>query len=107
MIPLIISNRINNPIMAEKILVNKCADMVSMARPFLADAEFVKKVKEGRVDEINTYICCNQAYLDQILVGNNIASHAINPRACHEMDIVFSSTLQPKKLAVVMLGYPD
>jgi len=82
-VPLITTNRINDPQVADEILARGDADMVSMARPFLADAEFVSKAQTGRADEINTCIGCNQACLDQIFVGN-VTSCLVNPRACHE-----------------------
>ena len=82
-IPLIATNRINDPAVAEAVLARGDADMVSMARPFLADAEFVNKAAAGRADEINTCIACNQACLDQIF-SRQIASCLVNPRACHE-----------------------
>ncbi len=102
-IPLIASNRINNPAAAERVLADRCADMVSMARPFLADAEFVKKAAEGRSDEINICISCNQACLDMIFVGN-IASCVVNPRACRETEFQPAPSLQRKTLAVVGAG---
>jgi len=82
-IPLITTNRINMPGVAEKILEDGHADMVSMARPFLADPELVKKAQEGREDEINTCIGCNQACLDHVF-KNKLTSCLVNPRACHE-----------------------
>ena len=82
-IPLITTNRINDPATAEAVLARGDADMVSMARPFLADAEFVHKAAQDRADEINTCIGCNQACLDQIF-AREIASCLVNPRACHE-----------------------
>lgn len=87
-IPLICTNRINSPEVAEQILSDGCADLVSMARPFLADSEFMTKAAENRADEINTCIACNQACLDQIFVGKQ-ASCLVNPRACHELDFPF------------------
>ena len=86
-LPLIATNRINDPAVAEAVLARGDGDMVSMARPFLADAEFVNKAAEGRADEINTCIACNQACLDQIFT-RQIASCLVNPRACHETLIV-------------------
>ncbi|MDZ4752226.1 MAG: FAD-dependent oxidoreductase [Flavobacteriales bacterium] len=82
-IPLITTNRINTPELAEKILQEGCADMISMARPFLADPEFVNKALSNRSNEINTCIACNQACLDQIF-KQKTASCLVNPRACHE-----------------------
>uniref|UniRef100_UPI0036D96660 oxidoreductase n=1 Tax=Photorhabdus sp. RM322S TaxID=3342825 RepID=UPI0036D96660 len=102
-IPLITTNRINDPEIAEQALAQGCADMVSMARPFLADAEFVLKAQQGRADEINTCIGCNQACLDQIFVGE-IASCLVNPRACHETEMAAEPITLPKKLAVVGAG---
>ncbi|NOZ66621.1 MAG: NADPH-dependent 2,4-dienoyl-CoA reductase [Alphaproteobacteria bacterium] len=102
-IPVITSNRINMPDVAEKVLKRGDADMVSMARPFLADPDFVKKAAEGRADEINTCIACNQACLDHIFVGK-ISSCLVNPAACHETEIIITPTDQPKKLAVIGAG---
>ncbi|MGD8764896.1 MAG: NADPH-dependent 2,4-dienoyl-CoA reductase, partial [Desulfobacteraceae bacterium] len=85
-LPLVTSNRINTPELAEEVLARGDADMVSMARPFLADAEFVKKAAENRSDEINTCIACNQACLDHIFEGK-ICSCLVNPRACHETEL--------------------
>jgi tRNA-dihydrouridine synthase len=82
-IPLITTNRINTPEVGEKILAEGCADMVSMARPLLADPEFVNKAAAGKADEINTCIGCNQACLDHTFSGK-ITSCLVNPRACHE-----------------------
>ena len=102
-IPLITTNRINMPEVAEQVLAEGCADMVSMARPFLADPDFVKKAAEGRSDEINTCIACNQACLDHTF-KRKTASCLVNPRACHEtlMPVLRSNT--KKKLAVVGAG---
>lgn len=102
-IPLVTTNRINTPEVAEEVLATGCADMVSMARPFLADAEFVAKAAEGRADEINTCIACNQACLDQIFEGQ-IASCLVNPRACHETELVIERTARPLKIAIVGAG---
>lgn len=102
-IPLIATNRINDPKNAEEILANGDADMVSMARPFLADAELVSKSQQGREDEINTCIGCNQACLDQIFVGK-VTSCLVNPRACHETKMPIVSTQIRKNLAVVGAG---
>ncbi|MFI8417212.1 FAD-dependent oxidoreductase [Serratia sp. NPDC078593] len=102
-IPLITTNRINDPTVAEQVLKEGCADMVSMARPFLADAEFVRKAAEGRADEINTCIGCNQACLDQIFEGK-LTSCLVNPRACRESEMPLTPTAQPKRLAVVGAG---
>ncbi|MCQ4144040.1 NADPH-dependent 2,4-dienoyl-CoA reductase [Vogesella sp. AC12] len=102
-IPLITTNRINTPEVAEDILASGCADMVSMARPFLADAEFVNKAAQGRSDEINTCIGCNQACLDHIFQGK-LTSCLVNPRACRETELNYLPTTTPKKLAVVGAG---
>ena len=90
-IPLITSNRINTPEVAERLLAGGCADMVSMARPLLADADFVRKARQGRADEINTCIACNQACLDHTF-GGKITSCLVNPRACHETELVIAPT---------------
>lgn len=102
-IPLITSNRINTPQTAEAILAEGCADMVSMARPFLADPEFVRKAQQEREDEINTCIACNQACLDEIFSGQT-ASCLVNPFACRETELHVIPTQQPKRLAVVGAG---
>ena len=101
--PLITSNRINTPEMAEEVLARGDADMVSMARPFLADAEFVQKAAEDRADEINTCIGCNQACLDHIFEGK-LTSCLVNPRACHETELVYRPAETPKRFAVVGAG---
>jgi len=102
-IPLITTNRINHPDVAQAVLDDGCADMVSMARPFLADAEFVLKAQQGRSDEINTCIGCNQACLDQIFVGK-LTSCLVNPRACHETTLHPNPVTVRKNLAVVGAG---
>ncbi len=102
-IPLITTNRINTPDVAERILADGTADMVSMARPFLADPFFMRKAEEGRSDEINSCIGCNQACLDHTFVGKT-SSCLVNPRACHETELVIEATPEPKKLAVVGAG---
>ncbi|MGA9605610.1 MAG: NADPH-dependent 2,4-dienoyl-CoA reductase [Rouxiella badensis] len=102
-IPLITTNRINDPQVAETLLAQGAADMVSMARPFLADAAFMQKAAEGRADEINTCIGCNQACLDQIFVGE-LTSCLVNPRACRETEMPIIVTTRPKRLAVVGAG---
>jgi 2,4-dienoyl-CoA reductase (NADPH2) len=102
-IPLIATNRINDPAVAEDVLARGDADMVSMARPFLADAEFVNKAAQGRADEINTCIGCNQACLDQIF-ERKVASCLVNPRACHETEIVLRPAARKKRVAVVGAG---
>lgn len=102
-IPLVTSNRINTPEVAEEVLRRGDADMVSMARPFLADAEFVNKALAGKPEEINTCIACNQACLDHIFVGKT-ASCLVNPRACHETEIIINPTSNKKMVAVVGAG---
>ena len=102
-IPLITTNRINAPDVAEKVLAEGHADMVSMARPFLADSDFVKKSAEGRAEEINTCIGCNQACLDHTF-SMKLTSCLVNPRACHETELVYTPTEQKKKIAVVGSG---
>ena len=95
-IPLVTSNRINTPEMAEKVLARGDADMISMARPFLADADFVIKAAEDRADEINTCIGCNQACLDHIFLGQ-ISSCLVNPRACHEIELQYPADAETEK----------
>ena len=102
-IPLVATNRINTPELAEALLADGVCDMVSMARPFLADAAFVRKAREGRADEINTCIGCNQACLDHTFAGK-ITSCLVNPRACHETEIVIEPAATPKRIAVVGAG---
>lgn len=102
-IPLITSNRINMPQVGEDIIASGKADIVSMARPFLADAEFVKKAMENRADEINTCIACNQACLDHTFV-NKLTSCLVNPRACHETELEYIPATQLKKIAVIGAG---
>jgi len=102
-IPLITTNRINLPEVAEQILANGDADMVSMARPLLADAEWVKKASSGRRDEINVCIACNQACLDHVFV-NKKATCLVNPRACRETELNYHKTLMPRRIAVVGAG---
>ncbi|WP_288432511.1 NADPH-dependent 2,4-dienoyl-CoA reductase [uncultured Acinetobacter sp.] len=102
-VPLITSNRINTPEMAEYVLASGHADIISMARPMLADPEFAIKAREGRSDEINTCIGCNQACLDHIFNGK-VASCLVNPRACHETELNFKAAATPKKIAVVGAG---
>jgi len=102
-IPLITTNRINTPEVAEQVLAEGDADMVSMARPFLADPEFVNKAAEGRSDEINTCIGCNQACLDHTF-GGKLTSCLVNPRACHETELNYIATTAVKKIAVVGAG---
>lgn len=102
-IPLITSNRINTPEMAEHVLASGHADMVSMARPMLADAEFVLKASQGRSDEINTCIGCNQACLDHIF-SMKIATCLVNPRACYETELIFKDTNAVKNIVVIGAG---
>ena len=102
-IPLVATNRINTPELAEQLLAEGYADMISMARPLLADAEFVKKAAAGRSDEINTCIACNQACLDHAF-KNKIASCLVNPRACHETQLNYTPAQARKKIAVVGAG---
>lgn len=102
-IPVITSNRINMPETAEAVLARGDADMVSMARPMLADAQWVNKAAMGKSDEINTCIACNQACLDHVFQGK-IASCLVNPRACHETELNYQPATVRKKLAVVGAG---
>jgi 2,4-dienoyl-CoA reductase (NADPH2) len=102
-IPVVASNRINMPEVAEDIIARGDADMVSMARPFLADADFVAKAASGRTDEINTCIACNQACLDHTF-ANKRATCLVNPRACHETELVYTKTSAPRRIAVVGAG---
>jgi len=102
-IPLIASNRINTPEVAEQVLAEGCADMISMARPFLADPFWVKKARDNRADEINTCIACNQACLDHIF-ARKPASCLVNPRACRETVMPFHRTGREKRIAVVGAG---
>ncbi len=102
-LPLITTNRINTPEVAEKILAEGEADMVSMARPLLADPDFVNKAAQGKSELINTCIACNQACLDHIF-SRKIASCLVNPRACHETEIPRRPLQKKKKIAVVGAG---
>ena len=102
-VPVITSNRINTPEVAEQVLARGDADMISMARPFLADPQFVSKAAAGRSDEINTCIGCNQACLDHIFNGR-LTSCLVNPRACHEMELQITAATSVKKFAVVGAG---
>ncbi|MBD8008656.1 MULTISPECIES: NADPH-dependent 2,4-dienoyl-CoA reductase [Acinetobacter] len=102
-VPLITSNRINTPEMAEYVLASGDADMISMARPMLADSEFVLKAEQGRSDEINTCIGCNQACLDHIF-SMKIATCLVNPRACYETELIFKETNVAKNIAVIGAG---
>lgn len=102
-IPVITSNRINSPEVAEEVLTEGCADMVSLARPFLADSQFVAKAEAGRSDTIAPCIACNQACLDHTFAGK-VSTCLVNPRAAFETQIDLSMTANPKKVAVVGAG---
>lgn len=102
-IPVITSNRINTPEIAERVLASGQADMVSMARPFLADADFVAKAASGRAAEIAPCIACNQACLDHTFSGK-LTSCLVNPRACHETELVYEPAEHRKRIAVVGAG---
>ncbi len=102
-IPIITSNRINTPEVGEEIVSEGVADMVSMARPFLADADFVKKAATGRAREIAPCIACNQACLDHTF-GGKLTSCLVNPRACHEIELEIEQANAPKSVAVVGAG---
>ena len=102
-IPLITSNRINMPDVAESVLAEGCADLVSMARPFLADPHFVRKAEQGRADEIAPCIACNQACLDHTFQGK-ISSCLVNPRACFETELTLEPADLSKKIAIVGAG---
>ncbi|WP_282692387.1 NADPH-dependent 2,4-dienoyl-CoA reductase [Streptomyces sp. CC208A] len=102
-VPLVTSNRINTPEVAEEILADGRADLVSLARPFLADPAFVNKAAAGRSETINTCIGCNQACLDHTF-SLKITSCLVNPRACHETELVLSPTRLAKRIAVVGAG---
>lgn len=102
-IPLVATNRINTPEVAEQAIASGAADMVSMARPFLADPEFVNKAAAGQPELINTCIACNQACLDHTFSGK-LSSCLVNPRACHETELVYLPVAQPKKVAVIGAG---
>ncbi len=102
-IPLVTTNRINMPDVAEKVLADGDADMISMARPFLADSDFVIKSEQGRANEINTCIGCNQACLDHTF-QMKLTSCLVNPRACHETELTYVKTHSPKKIAVIGAG---
>ena len=102
-IPLVTSNRINMPETAEQVLAEGHADLVSMARPFLADPEWVNKASENKSDEINTCIGCNQACLDHVF-QQKVASCLVNPRACHETELNYLPTEHRKKIAVIGAG---
>ncbi len=102
-IPIITSNRINTPAVAEAVLAEGCADMVSMARPFLADPDFVRKAATGRAAEIAPCIACNQACLDHTFAGK-ISTCLVNPRAAHETELVLTPARSVKRIAVVGAG---
>ena len=102
-IPVVATNRINTPEIAEQILADGMADMVSMARPFLADAEFVNKAALGKADEINTCIACNQACLDHTF-GGKLTSCLVNPRACNETLMIETPAPSRERIAVVGAG---
>jgi 2,4-dienoyl-CoA reductase (NADPH2) len=102
-VPVVTSNRINTPEVGEQVLADGCADIVSLARPFLADADFVRKAADGRADEINTCIACNQACLDHAF-QNKLASCLVNPRAGHETTLVIRAAPAKKRVAVVGAG---
>jgi 2,4-dienoyl-CoA reductase (NADPH2) len=102
-IPVITSNRINAPDVAEQVLADGMADMVSMARPFLADADFVAKAAAGRAEEIAPCIACNQACLDHTFSGK-LTSCLVNPRACHEVELTYAPVAVAKSIAVIGAG---
>ncbi|MDG1953441.1 MAG: NADPH-dependent 2,4-dienoyl-CoA reductase [Polaribacter sp.] len=102
-IPLITTNRINMPETAERVLADGDADIISMARPFLADPEWVNKAAQERDDEINTCIGCNQACLDHVF-EQKVASCLVNPRACHETELNYNPTENVKNIAIVGAG---
>ena len=106
---MVTSNRINMPQVAEDILEKGHADLISMARPFLADSDWVIKAKENRVDEINTCIACNQACLDHVFKNQRV-SCLVNPRACYETELrVYTSRKKSKQLLLlerVLRGWP-
>ncbi|AZP12629.1 NADPH-dependent 2,4-dienoyl-CoA reductase [Undibacterium parvum] len=102
-IPLVATNRINTPEVAEQLLADGFCDMVSMARPLLADSQFMRKAEQGRADEINTCIGCNQACLDHTFAGK-VTSCLVNPRACHETELVYAPLAAAKRIAVVGAG---
>lgn len=102
-IPVITSNRINTPELANQLLESGVADVISMARPFLADPLFAEKAKLGESQAINVCIACNQACLDRVFV-NKTASCLVNPRACNETELIYETTAKPKSIAVVGAG---
>ena len=99
-IPMMAANRINMPETAEEIVASGQADMIQMARPFLADAHWVNKAKNGQADRINTCIACNQACLDHTF-ENKRSTCLVNPQACYETELVYKKTKKPKKVAVI------
>ena len=102
-IPVITSNRINTPEVAEDVLADGCADMVSMARPWLADADFVAKAAAGKSEQIAPCIACNQACLDHTFSGK-LTSCLVNPRACHETELTYEPAAHARKIAIVGAG---
>lgn len=102
-LPLVTSNRINTPELAESLLASGVADLVSMARPLLADPDWVNKARAGRARAINTCIACNQACLDHVF-ENKPASCLVNPMACRETEIVLTRSARPKRVAVIGAG---
>jgi 2,4-dienoyl-CoA reductase (NADPH2) len=102
-IPVMVTNRINTPELAEQLIADGTADLVSLARPMLADAEFAKKAREGRADEINACVACNQACLDY-LFRDKPATCLVNPRACYETKLPSGPAPRPKRVAVVGAG---
>ncbi|MDY0812438.1 NADPH-dependent 2,4-dienoyl-CoA reductase [Kitasatospora purpeofusca] len=102
-VPLVATNRINTPELAERLLADGCADLVSLARPLLADPDFVAKAAAGRPEAVNTCIGCNQACLDHTFSGK-ITSCLVNPRACHETELVLAPTRRAKRVGVVGAG---
>ena len=102
-VPVVATNRINMPDVAESILAAGKADMVSLARPLLADPQWAEKSRRGQAHRINTCIACNQACLDHVFENKN-ASCLVNPRACAETELVYKPSLQPKRIAVVGAG---
>ena len=103
-VPLIASNRINMPDVAETVLARGDADLISMARPMLADPEIILKAQQGREDEINTCIACNQACLDHAFGGSQQVTCLVNPRACHETELNYSPSKSPKNIGVIGAG---
>ena len=102
-VPVITSNRINTPEVAEQVLANGDADLISMARPFLADPEFVNKAAAGQSERINTCIGCNQACLDHVFNGK-VSSCLVNPRACEETRIIIAPAQAQKTIAIIGAG---